>query len=809
MLKNYFKIAYRNLKRNKSYAFINTSGLAVGIGACLLLFLVIQFESSFDSFHSDKKNIYRVVSEFKSPEGINYSSGVPFPTANALRNDFTQLKTVAAIYGTRDEQITVPAKDNELPKKFKEVTGVFFSEPQFFDLFNFKLLAGSIKTALSDPNTVLLTKETAEKYFGNGPDSYREAIGKSITLNNKYPLKVTGILNDIPANTDFPLKVVISYSTLKSTNMRSQLTDWVSVSSGSNCYVLLPNNYSAEQFKSSLNSFVKKYKPAEYVKDGLSIQPLDDIHYDSRFGNFTNKTFSKDLITVLSLIGVFLLIIACVNFINLATAQAINRSKEVGIRKVMGSSRNQLMLQFMGETGLITFFSIIVAVLISALSLPLLNNLLEIKLSLSIFKTPQLIIFLIAAFVFVSLLSGLYPALILSGYNPINALKSKIAGKTSKGITLRRGLVVLQFVIAQVLIIGTLVVVSQMNYFRNADLGFNKEAIINVPLPGDSLSALKLDVLKDKLVQQPGIKNVSFSFASPLDNGGWYSDFKYDNAAKSSDFSASFKLADTGYFKTYNLQLVTGRMYLPGDTVKEFVVNETFVKKLCEHNPQDVICKKLNFWEGKMVAPIVGVVQDFHSESLRSPIVPVIMATWKRTYQVASLSVQPGKTKQILSSVEKLWNNIYPEYILEYQFLDEKIADFYKQEAQLSQLYKIFAAIAIFISCLGLYGLISFMAVQRTKEVGIRKVLGASVSNIIYLLSKEFTVLIIIAFAIAAPVAYYLMHQWLQKYTFRIHLGAGIFLLTILISIIIAWITVSYRAIKASLANPVKSLRTE
>ncbi|MGI8583159.1 MAG: ABC transporter permease [Chitinophagaceae bacterium] len=805
MIKNYFKIAFRNLKRNRSYAFINTSGLAVGIGACLLLFLIIQLETGFDSFHSNKKNIYRIVSEFKNPEGINYSSGVPFPTANALRNDFPQLKTVAAIYGTRDEQITVPAKDNELSKNFKEVTGVFFSEPQFFDLFNFKLLAGSIKTALSDPNTVLLSKESAEKYFGN----WTSAIGKSITLNNKYPLKVTGILDDIPANTDFPLKVVISYSTLKSTNMSSQLTDWISVSGGANCYVLFPNNYSAEQFKSSLNGFVKKYKPAEYVKDGLSIQPLGEIHYDSRFGNFTNKTFSKDLINVLSLIGVFLLIIACVNFINLATAQAINRSKEVGIRKVMGSSRNQLMLQFMGETGLITFFSILVAVLISATSLPLLNNLLEIKLSLSIFKTPQLIIFLIAAFVFVTLLSGLYPALILSGYNPINALKSKIAGKTSKGITLRRGLVVLQFVIAQVLIIGTLVVVSQMNYFRSADLGFNKEAIINVPLPGDSLNALKLDVLKDKLVQQPGIKNVSFSFASPADNGGWYSDFKYNNAVKSSEFSASFKWADTAYFKTYNLQLKTGRMYLPGDTVKEFVVNETFVKKLGVHDPQEVIGKKLNFWGGRMVAPIVGVVKDFHSESLRDPIVPVVMSTWKRTYQVAGLKIQPDKARQILTSVEKLWNNIYPEYIFEYQFLDEKIADFYKQEAQLSRLYKIFAAIAIFISCLGLYGLISFMAVQRTKEVGIRKVLGASARNIVYLLSKEFTILIIIAFAIAAPVAYYFMHQWLQKYTFRIHLGAGIFLLTILISIIIAWITVSYRAIKASLANPVKSLRTE
>ncbi|MEP6514379.1 MAG: ABC transporter permease, partial [Parafilimonas sp.] len=529
------------MKRNKSYAFINVLGLAVGIAACLLLFLVIQFETSFDNFHSKKNNIYRVVSAFQSPEGTDYSAGVPFPTADALRIDYPQIKEVAAIYGTTDQQITIPAKENEPPKKFKEATGVFFSEPQFFNLFDFKLLAGNIKTALTDPNTVLLTKETAEKYFGD----WKSVIGKTITLNNKYLLKVTGILDDIPSNTDFPLKVVISYPTLKSTSMSSQLTDWVSVSSGANCYVLFPSNYSVAQFDASLKSFVKKHVPPEYQKDGLTIQSLSEIHFDDRIGNFSSKTFSKELITALSLIGIFLLIIACVNFINLATAQAVNRAKEVGIRKVMGSNRKQLLLQFMGETGLITLCSIIVAVIIAALSIPVLNNMLIIKLSLNLFQTPQLIIFLVAVFAFVTLFSGLYPALILSGYNPINALKSKVTVKTMGGVSLRRGLVVLQFVIAQVLIIGTLVVVTQTNYFRNADLGFNKEAIITVPLPGDSLSSLKLDVFRNQLVQQPGIENVSFSFASPADNSGWYSDFKYDNAAKNADFDASFKLADT------------------------------------------------------------------------------------------------------------------------------------------------------------------------------------------------------------------------------------------------------------------------
>jgi ABC-type antimicrobial peptide transport system permease subunit len=378
------------------------------------------------------------------------------------------------------------------------------------------------------------------------------------------------------------------------------------------------------------------------------------------------------------------------------------------------------------------------------------------------------------------------------------------------GLSLRRVLVVLQFVIAQVLIIGMLIVVDQMDYFRNTSLGFDKAAIINVPFPGDSASRSKINYVRDHLLKNPDIQNVSYSFATPSsETANWNSSFKYDHSSKLTDFSAELKWADVNYFKTYNLQFVAGRAYYEADTAREFVVNETLVKKLGVRNPKDAIGKQINFWNGSKVASIVGVVRDFNAHSLKRPLDAVVMSSWKDLYQTINIKLKPGTEKTTLPYIEKTWNTAFPDYVYEYKFLDDAIADFYKQENQLSTLYKVFAGLAIFISCLGLYGLVSFMAVQRTKEVGIRKVLGASVQNIIYLFSKEFTLLIMVAFAISAPIGYAVMHKWLMDYTYRIDMGASIFVMAIAGSIIIAWIAVGYRAIRSAMANPVKCLRTE
>jgi putative ABC transport system permease protein len=802
MIKNYFKTALRNLKRNKSYAVINVLGLAIGIAASLLIFLVIQFETSFDNFHKKKDDIYRVGTEFHTQDGVSYSDGIAFPVASALRIDFPQLKEVASIF-RNGGQITVEDGNTQL-KKLNE-DNFYYAEPEFFKMFDFGWLTGNAQTCLKDPHSVVLTQATAEKYFGD----WKSAVGKTIKYENKTLYKITGILKNIPPNSDFPLSVVASYTALQNTYIKDNLKDWVSTFGGAYTFVVLSPGLSPQKFNTQLKAFAKKYKPAEYSKDAYVTQPLSEIHYDDRFGNYREHTFSHSLIKAMALIGIFLLLIACVNFVNLATAQSVNRSKEVGVRKVLGSNRPQLAFQFLGETALITIAAVVIAIVIAESALPFLNKLLEVKMAMNFIFNPLLILYVLIVIILVTILSGIYPAIILSGFNPVTALKSKITSKMIGGISLRRALVVLQFAIAQILIIGMLIVVSQMNFFRNASLGFDKASIINVPVPGDSINHTKMNYLRDRLIANTDIKNVSFSFTSPSSESNWNSDFKFDHATKTTNFSANLKWADADYFKTYNLQFVAGHAYEPGDTVREFVVNETLLRKLGIRNPQDAIGKEINFWDGGKVANIVGVIRDFNSYSLRQPMAPVVLSTWRDVYQTINIKIKQGAEKKVLPYVEKLWNQSFPDYVYEYKFLDETISNFYKQENQLSMLYKIFAAIAIFISCLGLYGLVSFMAVQRTKEVGIRKVLGASARNIVYLLSKEFTLLIIIAFIISAPIAYYIMHKWLQNYTYRIPLTASIFLLAIIGSIIIAWITVGQRAIKAAIANPVKSLRTE
>ncbi|MBA4850859.1 ABC transporter permease [Emticicia sp. BO119] len=805
MIRNYLKIAFRSLLRNKSYAFINAIGLAVGIAACLLLFLIVQFESSFDNFHTKKERIHQVVSEFHYG-GISYGRGAPMPVPLALRTDYPQLEKVAGIAGTGAQINIYDAKTKSIEKKFKDEGGMFYAESEFFEIFDFPLLSGNPKTMLAEPYTAVLTQEMAEKLFGD----WRSAIGKTFTRDNeKEPYRVTGVLKNIPKNTDFPLKVVLSYKNFLINN-KGNADDWESVSGSWNCFILLPPQMSEKQFNALMPAFDKKHKtPEQRSRVRNFIRPLSESHYDSRFGNFAHHTISPEMIWVLEIIGAFLLLVACVNFINLATAQAVNRSKEVGVRKALGSNKAQLRGQFLGESALITVISVLLAILLAIIALPFLNTLLNYKLSLSFTDNPVLLLFLLIAAVVVIFLSGFYPAMVISGFNPILALKSKVTAKSIGGISLRRGLVVSQFVIAQFLIIATLVVVSQMNYFQTASMGFDKEAVIRVPVPNDSLDQVKFQSLKTQLQEQTGIKNVSIAFRLPADNNNWNSPFQYDHRPKDTDFSGFLNWADADYFKTFDLKFVAGKGYSPSDTVQGYVVNETMVKKLGAKSADEVLGKEINFWGGKMKAPIVGVIKDYHATSLHGAIPPLVIASNRNFFNTIGIKLEAKNMQSGLDAVEKIWTKFFPNYIYEYQFVDKNIENLYQQERQLSTLYQLFAGIAIFISCLGLYGLVSFMAVQRTKEVGIRKTLGASVGHIVYLFSKEFTILIGVAFLIAAPVGYYFMNDWLKQFEYKIDLGAGVFLMAIVGSIMIAWLTVSYQAIKAALVNPIKSLRSE
>lgn len=798
MFKNYLKTAIRNIRRNKTYATINTVGLAVGIASCLLIFLVIQFQTSFDNFHKNKDRIYRVGSVFTNDQGIDFSEATSFPVIDGIRNEFQDIKKSAVIYRT-DGQITIDKSGSN--EKFVE-KNFFYAEPQFFQIFNFPLLQGNY-SSLKDPHSALLTRSMAEQYFGD----WKNAVGKSFTFKNKQLFTVAGILENPPANSDFPLGVVASYAANDEAKDRKE--DWMSTFGGLNTYIVLPANITVENVNRRLVAFAKEHKPEDYKTDYYVLQPLSTIHFDERFGNYNRKTFSKTLLNALGLIGLFLLVIACVNFINLATAQAVNRAREVGVRKVLGGNRKQLINQFLSEISIIVFAACLAAILISTITLPFLNRLMEVQMSFNWFENGPLWIFLLLTFLITTILSGLYPAVMLSAFNPIKALKSKVAARSSGGINLRRGLVTFQFIIAQILVIAMLIVVSQLKYFRNASLGFDKASILNIRIPNDSLDQLKIDAFKNMLLDKPEIEDVSFSFAAPSSTSNWQSDFEFDHSGKKSNFSANLKWADPDYFKLYNLKFIAGEPYKNTDTVSGLVVNKTLLKKFGITEPQKALGKELNFWNGGLTGNIVGVIEDFNVSSLRDPISAIVMGPYKETYRTANIKILPGQEKLAIQSIENSWNELYPKEVFIYKFLDDTIANFYNTEDQLATLYKVFAAIALFISCLGLYGLVSFMSIQRTKEVGVRKVLGASSLNIIYLFSKEFTAIILIAFAISMPIAWYMMSRWLQNFSYRIEPGAWIYIATIGGSLFIAWITVGYRAVRAANSDPVKSLRSE
>jgi putative ABC transport system permease protein len=806
MFKNYFKTAFRNLSRHKNYTIINISGLAAGIAVCIIIFIIIQFHLSYDNFHKKKDRIYRVLTEYHHADAaeIFYGYGVPIPMPAGIRNNFPQVEKVAPIYSEGNDQILVLDNNGQSIKKFKEQKGVYVTEPSFFEIFDFPLLAGNPATVLKDPNSAVLTKEIADKYFGD----WRTAVGKTIKWNNHDVLKITGVLATIPPNTDFGLKVVISYGTGRTANF-AKSNDWGSTGSSFGAYILLAPGVSEASFNSQLRAFSKKMEPVD-DKDSHIIQPLSEVHVATHIGNLSGKTISPELITGLWLIAAFILLIACVNFINLSTAQAVNRAKEVGVRKVLGSNKSQLKLQFITETLLIVVIAVALAISISLISLPAMSRILDIPLAFNILHNPTIVLFLFIITIAVTLLAGFYPSLVLSGFNPINALKSRLSAKSTKGISLRRGLVVFQFIIAQVLIIATLIIVKQMDYFTTRPIGFDKDAIVNIPFPSDSLGISKLNFLRKKLSETKNIQSISFNSNTPVedDNDNW-STFNFNHAVKETDFYAITKFTDDQYVPTYHLPLIAGRNLEPSDTAREFLVNERLIKNLGIKNPQDALGKEISMWGGSMQGNIVGVLKEFNSRSYRRDLAPVLMTTLKRGYDNAGIKLSSQEMNTTMKEIEKTWDATFPDFVFEYQFLDAKIDSFYKQEQQLSNLYKIFAAIAIFLSCLGLYGLASFMAVQRIKEVGIRKVLGASAANIVYLFSKEFIVLIGIAFIIAAPVAWYFMNKWLQNYPYRISISAWIFIIGGLASILIALATVSFQAIKAAVTNPVKSLRTE
>lgn len=797
MIRNYLKIGWRNLTKNRSYAFINIFGLSLGIACSIVIFTIVKYHLGFDNFHENKDRIYRIVTEWHDDEP-GFSEAVPSPVGRAFRSEFTFAEKTARVISYNDALVAMNAGNDR--KKFKEESGIAYAEPEFFDIMHFPLVKGNQQNFLSSPNSAAITEKLAKKYFGT-----EDPMGKTIRINNKTDFIVKGILKDLPNNTDHREEIYLSYQNLiDQSKWLAVDSNWGGVYSGSHCFILLKKNATPAQANQALAQLVKKnYTGRDANVWHFRLQELSDIHFNPDFNGSANKKY----LWAFTLIGLFLIITACVNFINLATAQALNRSKEVGIRKVLGSMPKQLFWQFIAETALITLFALILAIIIAILSMPFVNQLFKSDMSLQLLQNPALWIFLLVTGVVVTFLSGSYPGLVLARFQPVMALKSQLSQKHIGGFSLRRILVVTQFAISQMLIIGTIVIASQMHFSKNTDMGFTKDAIISLPIPISD--KVKMNTLRNRLASVSGVEKISLCYQPPASGSNNSTGIRYDNRAEDEHWSINVKNADADYLGTFGLKLVAGRNFFPSDSAREILVNETFVKKLNIKSPQEVIGKRISINGGSTVAPIAGVVKDFHNYSFHSEISALCILPDNGNYRTCAIKVNMKNLQPAMAAMEKIWNETYPDYLYAYEFLDERIARFYEGDTMTLKLIEAFAIIAIIIGSLGLYGLVSFMAVRKTKEIGVRKVLGADLKDILWLFGKEFTRLLLIAFVIAAPVGWWAMSQYLQEYKNRISLHPGIFLLAIAATFLIAAFTVGYRSVKAAAANPVTSLRTE
>ena len=798
MLRNYLTVALRNLSRHKSYTLLNLAGLTLGIVCCIVVFVLVRFELSFDDFHSEKESIYRVVRHTTSDEGVSTDRGVAFAMAKVLREESSRVSKVAMIFGNNDNQIDVLDQNmTDTGRRFNEIDGIAFVEPEFFTIFNFEWISGDPAVVLADPNSVALTEEMAIKYFG----SWQDAINKYLRLGGSNVFKVSGILKNIPANSDFPLKIVFSFKELG-----ENLPDWTSTNSNTQCYLVLQGNSSELEFESYLGTLGKKYLPAE-SRDSYHLQPLADVHFNPEYGNYNDRTIDKSMLRVFGIIGLFILAISCINFINLSLAKAFQRSKEVGIRKSMGSARTQLIMLYLTETALLAGTTILLAIITTQLIFPAINPLLNLPQDLTWLDDPVLIMFLLGLYVAVILLSGLYPAMRTSSLRPVAALKENIQ-KVERGFSLRKVLIVVQFFIAQGLIFCMFVITDQTRFFKNSSLGFDKEAIVTVTIPSDSSGRAGREPFRNRLINMPEFQSISYSWRSPaVQKGNWWTNFNYNHAEEDPSFYANLKWAEPEFFKTYGLELIAGRPYTQSDTIREIVVNEYLLKQLGVTDPAEAIGRPINIWSKEY--PIVGVVKDFHVYSLRSEMNAVIMGSHSQSYGRINVRLDPHQVKEGIAKMQGAFEEIFPNQVFEYEFVDESIALFYIQEEKFSKLFKIFAALAIAIGCMGLFGLISLNVLKRTKEIGVRKVLGATLRSLVYLLSKEFIVLVIIASMLALPAGWWIMNKWLSEFAYKIEIGWSTFAISVLSSVVIAWLALSFQTIKAGRANPVDSLRTE
>lgn len=780
MLKNYFTIAYRILLQSKSYTFINVTGLALGIMSAMVIFLIVKNELSYERFNKKADRTYRV-----TLYSGDYNSSVSFAIAPSFKTDISETENVSQYFLQEDALIKV---DDNL----YHVDRYAYADDQFMKVFDFEWIEGNPLTGLNEPNAIVLTESLAKKFFGT-----TDVLGKVLRLDNKSDLHVTGVMKDLPSNTHFLFSFLVSWKTIEKDVQNRPF--WAI--EGGYLYITLPDAIDSRRVSEQLDTFLKKNWGEEIAKEtDLVLQPLREIHFDQRYLQQVSMPRSKESVFGLAAIAVFIIITVSINFVNLTTAKAIKRIKEVGIRKALGAYKTQLISQALVEITLLVTISIVIALAGIFAFTPMTASLLNVTIDYDQLLNREFILTLMSIAITIIVLAGLYPAIMQSAYRPISALKNSSSGMGKMSLS-GSALIVVQFSISQLLIIATIVAGTQMDFFVNQDLGFEKDAIVTFSAGKNN------DVLYSEIKNLSGVQDVSRGSASPAHNVNFQS-FTCTECGMTGSDVVEIKEVDENYMSMFRIKLLSGESFVKKtgkDSIYHVLVNETLIKKMGIQDVQKALGKLVMV--GKTPTIIQGVIKDFQSGSKHTKIGAVMLVYRNDRNNQFSVRLNASNIPETLAAIDKIWTSLNPEYLFTYEFLDERIANMYKQELQTYNAIRIFSGIAIVIGCLGLYSLVSWMAVQRTKEIAIRKVLGSSVRGIVLLFYKQFIWLLVVAFVIAAPLGWYVMNQWLSEFAYHIDISPFIFIVSILTTVAVATLTIGYQTVKAAMANPAERLK--
>ena len=811
-LKNALRLTLRRLSRQRLNTSLHIAGLTIGMSVCLMIGLFLRHELSFDAYHAKADRIYRINTVWTDNGNKSPHFSTPVPLGDALREEVPGLEFVAQWHPLSEEVVEIN------PQRRFAQKNIMLAEPDMLNVFDIKPVQGDAFAALRKPYQALLTRSTAKKFYGE-----ENPIGKTFKFRNQFDITVAGIIEDFPANTHMNATMVLSFFKDEKF-MQNSVTSWTFVM-GTSTYVVLPASTTLAdlniRLKGIADKYINKHESRPGSRTDFDAQPLHDIHFNSTYsgGGQWVQAVNANWLWVFGIIGLAVLILACINFINLSTAQALTRTREIGVSKALGAGRMLLIRQFMVEAWVLAFASGVLALGVSNVCMPLINTLMEKQIDYNFLQNPILITALLLGIALTGLLAGLYPAWILTRFNPVDVLKtgSQVAGD-HRSSWLRKGLVVTQFSISIVLLVAVALMAQQVNYLRSKNLGFDHDNVVTVNIPQMD----KAPLFRSKLNEVAAIKKVSFSTSTPSAEGHWGTVMSLTNGDDPQRQDVTLILADPQFRDLYNLKLVAGRFLEPADTslasrtlpdgqqIFNVVINQKSVKSLGFASAEEALNKKFWFGMNSGNAHIVGVVADFNATSLHNAIKPILMTQVSDYYSLAGIKIEANNNiPQTIAAIEKAWKTSFPDQIFDYKFLDEQIDNFYKAETRLYTLFKIFALLAVVISCLGLYGLATFAAQQRTKEIGIRKVLGASVTGITGLLTKEFLALVLVALLIASPIAYYAMQQWLADFAYHIDVRWQVFAGVGVMAMAVAFLTVAGQSIRAATMNPVKSLRNE